>query len=80
MNVGKRVERWRKARKLTQREAAIGAGISQAAWQAIETNRSKRIGLQVARHLVAFMGGEISLEDLGEREPLPLPHDRRKAS
>lgn len=73
MHIGKRVERWRRARGLSQRQAAKGAGISQAAWQAIETGRTKRIGLQVARHVVAYMGGEITLEDLGERGRLPQP-------
>lgn len=84
MRIGKRVEQWRKARGLSQRDAAEGAGISQAQWQAIESGRVKRIGLQVARHVVAYMGGEISLQDLGEKGrlpapagPLPAEHDRK---
>jgi transcriptional regulator with XRE-family HTH domain len=83
MTVGERVKRWREARELGQRQAAAGAGISQAAWQAIETGRVKRIGLEVARHVVAYMGGEISLEDLCPRGrlpkpgPLPRAHDRK---
>lgn len=76
-NVGKRIEKWRRGRGLTQRQAAEGAGISQTAWQMIESGRTRRIGLQVARHVVAFMGGEIALEDLSERGPLPAPLDRK---
>jgi len=85
MTVGKRVEKWRRDRDLSQRDAAKGAGISQAAWQAIETDRVKRIGLQVAQHVVAYMGGAISLEDLVDRRSLPkaadsgpLPKARRR--
>lgn len=73
MTIGEKVEKWRRARGLSQREAAKGAGISQAAWQAIESGRMKRIGLQVARRVVAYMGGEISIEDLCERCRLPAP-------
>lgn len=58
---------------MTQREAARGAGISQSAWAAIEAGRIRRIGLDVARHVVAYMGGEISLDDLGAKVKLPMP-------
>lgn len=71
--IGKRVEKWRDERGLSQRDAAKGAGISQAQWSAIESGRVKRIGLEIARKVVAYMGGAITMEDLGARTKLPAP-------
>jgi len=83
--IGKRIRTWREARGLSQARAAKGAGISQPEWQKLETEGFSRIGLQTARHVVAYMGGEISFDDLCPRGnlpepapgPLPKPHRRR---
>lgn len=60
---------------MSQHDAAEGAGISQSEWQKLETEQTKRIGLRTARRLVAFMEGEITLDDLDPTEPEsgPLP-------
>lgn len=74
MQAGKRLEQWREARGLTQRQAAKGAGISQNAWQMIESGNYTRIGLRVAQHVIAYTDGIVSFEDLGVKASrLPRP-------
>jgi len=73
IGIGRRIKEWRTARGLSQRQAAQGAGISQAEWQKLEVEDSKRIGLNTARHVVAYMGGALSLEDLAPKTRLPTP-------
>lgn len=63
MNVGKRLKKWRESLGLSQRDAASRAGVSQAAWQAVEDGRVKRIGLDVAWRIVDATDGRLSLSD-----------------
>ena len=58
--VGERLKKWRGTR--SQREAAKAAGVSQAAWQAVEAGDIKRIGLDVAARIASTVG--IPLTDL----------------
>lgn len=67
MSVGKKVAKWRAAQGLSQRAAATRARISQAAWQAIEADEVKRIGLDVACRVVVACDGAIVLEDFVPR-------------
>ncbi len=79
MTVGQRLKKWRDSttskktgKTLTQREAADLAGVSQAAWQAVESGSIKRLGLEVADKIVQATGGTITLDDLlGRRRPRP---------
>lgn len=78
MKVGEKVKSWRLERGLSQRDAAKAAGISQAAWQAIETGRTPRIGLDVAERVVTVTQGVVVLADFprpkGKRvRPVPAP-------
>jgi transcriptional regulator with XRE-family HTH domain len=84
LGIGKRIRAWRKERGLSQNLAARGAGISQAEWHKLESDRFTRIGLRTALHVVSYMGGEIALADLcgpgrlptPAPGPLPKPHRR----
>jgi transcriptional regulator with XRE-family HTH domain len=61
--VGRRLKKWRDSHDLTQRAAAKRAGVSQAAWQAVESGRCKRLGIDVAARIVRSTDGAISLDD-----------------
>lgn len=64
MSAAAKLMGWRKRLDLTQREAAKKAGISQAAWQALEAGSNKRLGLDVAARIVDTTGGAVTLADL----------------
>lgn len=76
MTVGQKLEKWRRAQGLNQRQAAARAKVSQAAWQAVEADRCKRLGLDVARKIAASTGGAITLDDFARR-PRPSPQSKR---
>lgn len=71
MRIGEKLTKWRRAQDLTQREAAKRAGISQAAWSAIETGNVKRLGLDVARRIVAVTNGAVTLDELARATTRP---------
>lgn len=64
MSAAEKLGAWRKSRELSQREAAKMAGISQAAWQALEAGTIKRLGLDVAARIVEVTDGAVALADL----------------
>jgi transcriptional regulator with XRE-family HTH domain len=64
MDTCEKILHWRTGEGLNQRQAAARAGISQAAWQALESGRCKRIGLDVAVRVVKACDGAVSLDDL----------------
>ncbi len=64
MSVGQRLRDWRGSQNLSQQEAADRAGLSQAAWQKLETTEPKRIGLDLAARVVDVTKGQITLVDL----------------
>lgn len=63
MTFGERLRAWRLGLNKTQRQAAKAAGIGQSVWAELEADAVKRIGLDVARRVVAVTGGCLSLED-----------------
>jgi transcriptional regulator with XRE-family HTH domain len=73
MSVGKKVRKWRNDRGLSERAAAELAGVSQPTWRAVESDDTKRIGLDVAYRFVKALGGAISLDDFvrGRRRSIP---------
>ena len=74
MKASQKLKKWRDTNGLTQRAAALKAGLSQAAWHSIEAGTSKRIGLDVANAIVAVTDGAVSLKDLAS----PLREAARK--
>lgn len=64
MDAAAKLMSWRKRLELSQREAAKMAGISQAAWQALEAGTMKRLGLDVAARIVEVTAGAVALADL----------------
>ena len=70
MDVGIKLEKWRRAAHLSQRAAAALAGVSQATIVQIERGQVRRIGLDVADAIVALTKGAITLDDFrGVRKP-----------
>ena len=76
MTVGQKLKKWRDSIPLTQREAAARAKVSQAAWQAVESDNVKRLGLEVARKIAHATGGAITLEDFTRRPRTSSPPPR----
>ena len=64
MKTARKLKKWRESNNYNQRVSAKMAGISQAAWQAVESGQSKRIGLQVAAGIVRATDGLVTLDEL----------------
>lgn len=83
MSLGKRLRSWRKARGLTQTQAAEAAGMSQSAWAELELDAIKEIGLNTARRIVAVTCREITLDHFPRpkgRKVKPVPAEPRSGA
>lgn len=56
MSVGRKLKKWRRENKLSERAAAKLVGVSQPTWREVEADDYGNIGLDVARRFVETCG------------------------
>lgn len=78
MQAPEKLRRWRKARGLSQAEAATKAGLTKAAWQSYETGSSPKASAVDAIQRVT--DGEVALSDWIESDEAKLVRRARAAA
>jgi transcriptional regulator with XRE-family HTH domain len=69
ISLGGQIAERRKALKLSQTALAGKAGVSRATLDALENGRAGELGFSKITRLLAVLGLELKLEDVGSRRP-----------